>query len=219
MPNIKEAGPAAADQRPKEGVGSGMSVERKTKKLLGRTSVLTVPNLLSLLRLCMIPWFVWLYCVQGDHQMTAAVLVLSGITDVADGYIARRFGMVSDLGKIIDPIADKLTQAAMLLCLFTEFPLTMAAFVLMAVKETFAAVTGVLLIRRTGQVLSADWHGKLTTCMLYAMMILHVLWYDIPTGISNCLVGGCIVMMGVSCILYGLRNLQALGLRKETDRA
>jgi len=195
-----------------------MRVERNTNETSRRSSVLTIPNLLSFLRLCMIPWFVWLYCERQDYPMTAAVLVLSGVTDIADGYIARRFGMVSDLGKILDPIADKLTQAAMLLCLFTEFPLMMAAFVLMAVKETFGAVTGVLLIRRTGQVLSADWHGKMTTILLYAMLILHVLWHDIPPVLSNCLVGGCIVMMAVSCLLYGLRNLQALGLRRGTDR-
>lgn len=208
-----------ADGLPKEGIGTRMSVERSTKNIAGRASVLTIPNLLSFLRLCMIPWFVWLYCEKQNYPMTAAVLVLSGITDIADGYIARRFGVVSDLGKILDPIADKLTQAAMLLCLFTQFPLMMAAFVLMAVKETFAAVTGVLLIRRTGQVLSADWHGKMTTILLYAMLILHVLWHDIPPVLSNCLIGGCIVMMAVSCLLYGVRNLQALGLRKGTDRS
>lgn len=192
-----------------------MRVERNTNETSRRSSVLTIPNLLSFLRLCMIPWFVWLYCERQDYPMTAAVLVLSGLTDIADGYIARRFGMVSDLGKIIDPVADKLTQAAMLLCLFTQFPLMMAAFLLMAVKESFAAVTGVLLIRRTGQVLGADWHGKVTTILLYAMLILHVLWHDIPPVLSNCLVGGCIVMMAVSCLLYGLRNLRVLGLRKE----
>ena len=80
--------------------------------------ILTVPNLLSMLRLCMIPLFVWLYCAKEAFGATALVLVLSGITDIVDGFIARRFHMVSDFGKILDPIADKLTQAAMLLCLF-----------------------------------------------------------------------------------------------------
>lgn len=179
--------------------------------------ILTIPNVLSMLRLCMIPLFVWLYCVKGNNVMTAAVLVVSGATDVVDGFIARRFGMVSDLGKILDPIADKLTQAAMLLCLVARFPLMMAPFILMAVKETFTAVTGLLVIRRTKQVYSSAWHGKATTVLLYVMMIVHVVWREIPSVTSNCLVGACVVMMLLSWLLYGMQNLRTLRERREKE--
>ena len=170
---------------------------------------LTIPNLLSLVRLLMIPLFVWLY-IKGHEGWTAAVLVLSGLTDVVDGYIARHFGQISDLGKVLDPIADKLTQAAMLLCLMSRHPMMVVPFVLLAIKEIFAAISGLIVIRRTGAVPGAEWHGKLTTMMLYGMMIVHVIWQDIPTWASNVFNGGCIIMMIVSLTLYARRNIRAI---------
>ena len=82
----------------------------------------TIPNLLSLIRLLLIPWFVYTYVTKGDGQGTAAILILSGITDILDGYIARRFDMVSNLGKALDPVADKATQIVMIGCLTVRFP-------------------------------------------------------------------------------------------------
>ncbi len=83
--------------------------------------ILTIPNLLSVFRILLIPLIVWLYCGKQDYLLAAWVLLLSGVTDIADGFIARRFRMVSDLGKVLDPIADKLTQTAALVCLLTRF--------------------------------------------------------------------------------------------------
>ena len=73
------------------------------------------------MRLCMIPLIIWLYCTQKNYALTAVVLVLSGLTDMVDGYIARRFNMVTDLGKALDPVADKLTQASVMFCLLSRF--------------------------------------------------------------------------------------------------
>lgn len=176
---------------------------------LTKKDILTVPNFLSLLRLLMIPVFVVLY-MKGHHAATAAVLVLSGATDVIDGWYARRFGAVSDLGKALDPVADKLTQAAMLLCLVSRFPKMLWVFLLMFVKELFAGVSGLIVIRRTDSVPGAVWHGKVTTMLLYMMLITHVLWQDIPAGVSNTLFGACIVMMLLSMVLYGIRNITAI---------
>ncbi len=174
-----------------------------------KRQILTIPNLLSLLRLLMIPLFVLLY-LGGFDEWTAFVLILSGLTDVVDGFIARQFGQISDLGKALDPVADKLTQAAMLLCLMSRYPLMVVPFVLLTVKEVFAAVSGVIVIRRTGMVPGAEWHGKLTTLMLYGMMILHVVWQDIPVWTSNVLNVGCIIMMMVSLGLYARRNIRLI---------
>lgn len=171
--------------------------------------VWTIPNLLSMLRLLMIPLFVWLY-LNGFEGWTAVVLILSGATDVVDGYIARHFGQISDVGKALDPVADKLTQAAMLLCLMSRHPMMVVPFVLLAVKEAFAAVSGLLVIRRAGFVPGAEWHGKLTTLLLYGMMILHVVWQDIPAWVSNVLNGGCVIMMLISLVLYARRNIRAI---------
>ena len=175
-----------------------------------QNKILTIPNLLSFFRLCLIPVFMWLYCVERNYLWTGIILIISGLTDTVDGIIARKFNMISDLGKVLDPIADKVTQAAMLFCLLTRFPLMIAPLALMVVKEFFMGVTGLMVIQKTGKVFGADWHGKVNTWLLYAMMILHVFWYNIPDIVSKVLIGICVVMMLISLVLYGRHNLKAL---------
>ena len=192
----------------KEEIKSQNTKEGNTGSSQSRT--LTIPNLLSLFRLCLIPVFMWLYCVEKNYLWTGIVLIISGLTDTVDGIIARKFNMISDLGKVLDPIADKVTQAAMLFCLLTRFPLMIAPLALMVVKEFFMGVTGLMVIQKTGKVFGADWHGKVNTWLLYAMMILHVFWYNIPDIVSKVLIGICVVMMLISLVLYGRHNLKAL---------
>lgn len=179
-------------------------------KLASKEQICTIPNLLSLFRIGLIPLFVWLYCVKQEFLWTGSILLLSGFTDLADGWIARRFHMISDVGKILDPIADKLTQGAILFCLISRFPLMLAALILLIIKELFIGVMGLLVIQRTGQVLGARWHGKIATCLLYTMMICHVVWPGIPVIFSNFTILFCIGMMTLSLILYGIQNAGAL---------
>lgn len=142
--------------------------------------------------------------MDGNH--TGCV----GVTDMADGFIARRFHMTSDLGKILDPVADKLTQATVLFCLVTRFPLMLVPLALLVLKEIVVGSTGLLVIKRTGKVHGAKWHGKVATALLDAMMVMHVLWYNIPDNVSKVSIVCCIVMMAVSLVLYGTRNVKAL---------
>ena len=114
--------------------------------------MITIPNLLSLFRLLLIPVVVWLYTVKHDPLWTCVILVLSGITDVVDGIIARKCHMVSDLGKALDPVADKLTQIAMLFCLVTRFVWMLLPLCVMIVKELAAGILGLVVIRKTGKV-------------------------------------------------------------------
>lgn len=71
--------------------------------------ILTIPNILSFFRLCLIPVIIWLYTEKQDYFWTLLVLLLSAVTDIVDGIIARKCNMISDFGKAFDPIADKLT--------------------------------------------------------------------------------------------------------------
>lgn len=175
-----------------------------------KTKIITIPNILTLFRIALIPVFIWTYCIKQEYLVTAGVLLLSGLTDTVDGFIARRFNMISDVGKALDPIADKLTQGAMLFCLIKRFPLMIFPLGLLIVKETATGAFSLLVIKKTGEVLGADWHGKVTTGLLYLMMIIHVLWYDIPAAASKILILTCIAMMLLSFILYCIRNTKAL---------
>ena len=175
-----------------------------------KRELLTIPNLLSLFRLCLIPIIVWMYDAEGDNLDALLLLILSGVTDIADGIIARRFDMVSDFGKAFDPIADKLTQLAMLFCLVRRFPRMLVLLILLAVKEISAGALGLVTIKKTENVPSAVWHGKLTTLFLYATIGLHLLWNGILPIVSDLCILLCMCMMLVSAVLYGIKNIRAI---------
>ena len=179
-----------------------------------KNKILTIPNVLSFFRLCLIPLIVWQYVGKQNYLVALYLLLLSGLTDIADGIIARKFNMVSDFGKAFDPIADKLTQIAMLFCLVTRFPNMLLPLILLIIKELFAGITGLMMVRK-GIVIGAEWHGKVTTVLLYGMMLLHLAWVNIVPAVSNILIGACIAMIILSGILYGIRNLKFLRLGEE----
>ncbi len=181
-----------------------------------RNKIFTIPNILSFFRLVLIPVFVWAYCGAEQYGLTAALLVFSGITDVLDGFIARHFDMISDLGKALDPVADKLTQLAMLFCLVTRFPLMLLPLIVLLAKEIASGIMGLVVIRKTGAVHGAVWHGKVTTVLLYLTMVIHVLWYKIPELASDCMIFACVGMMVLSLVLYSLRNARLIRSAKTT---
>lgn len=185
-------------------------------KKLFEGKILTIPNLLSVLRLALIPWFVWLYLAKQNTVGTVLVLLLSGLTDVVDGFIARRFEMVSNLGKALDPLADKLTQAAMLICLTSRYPLMLLPFGMMVVKEIFCIASGLAAINRTGEVEGSDWHGKAATVLLYVTLIVHLLYAEIPQRLSLALAIGCVGIILLSGVLYGIQNFKRIAaVRKQ----
>lgn len=178
--------------------------------------IITIPNILSFVRLCLIPLIVWLYCFKKDYFLTTLVLVISGISDVADGIIARHFDMVSDFGKAFDPVADKLTQISMLFCLVTRFTRMIIPLVILTVKEILAGILNMITINKTGEVMGAVWHGKLNTILLYSMIVVHIIWFNIPTLVSNIMIGICTVVMLLSAVLYTIRSIGVMkSMRKK----
>lgn len=177
--------------------------------------IITIPNILSFFRLLLIPVIVWLYTVKKAPVWTTAVLALSGVTDIVDGIIARKCHMVSDFGKAFDPVADKLTQIAMLLCLVSRFKWMLLPLCVLVVKEIIAGFLGLLVIRKTGKVEGAVWHGKATTVSLYSMMIIHLIWFQIPGVVSGILIGACTTLALLSAFLYSRENLKKLQNRRK----
>lgn len=172
--------------------------------------IFTIPNVLSFFRLVLIPVLIWSYVIKKNYTATGWILLLSGLTDIADGFIARTFHMISNLGKILDPVADKLTQATMLFCLFTRFPHMVWPLGLMAFKELYMAISGCMVIRKTGKVSGADWHGKIVTVLLYGMVIVHIVWSDITVRASDLMIAICMAMMLLSLTLYFIEHRKAL---------
>lgn len=185
-----------------------------------RRSLWTIPNLMSMFRLVLLPAMFWAYCVKEDNWLTVVLLTISGISDVLDGWVARTFHQISDIGKVLDPVADKLTQAAVLVCLLTRYPWMTIPLVLMAVKEAVRAASGLIVIRKTGVVYGASWHGKVNTCLLYTVMVAHLLWPDLPQGVSQGLTALCVCMMLLSFVLYtrdDVRMLREVAANKQKE--
>ena len=179
-----------------------------------KSQVFTIPNILSLIRLLLIPVFVWLYSFEEEYTAATVVLVFSAVTDIVDGWIARHFNMISDVGKIIDPIADKLTQLTVLICLVVRFPLMLIPAIFLIVKELVSGIFSLVRIKKTDVVPGAVWHGKVNTVLLYIMMLMHVIFPNISPVVSDISILVCITMMVISAVLYLTLHYKAIKSRK-----
>lgn len=168
--------------------------------------VFTIPNILSFFRLLLIPLIVFLYVGKELYGWTLVVLIISLVTDIIDGLVARKLNMVTDFGKFIDPVADKLTQLAVLFCLVTRFPLMWIPISIMLLKEILQFALRFVVFRYTGEAHSAEWHGKVATFLIYVMMSLHVIWYGITDVVSTLTITITSLSMLLSCVLYTISS-------------
>ena len=171
------------------------------RKLLTKEQIFTIPNFMSFFRLVLIPFFVWLY-IKKEYAVAAGLVLVSAVTDVFDGVIARKFNMVSDLGKVLDPLCDKLTHGALLVCLLTRYHYLWTVFALLAFKELLTATLGAIAVRRRAVIHSSKWYGKLCTAVLEICMILLFLFPQIPERVMQYMMLVCCVLMVFSMVMY-----------------
>ena len=172
--------------------------------------IVTLPNALTLFRVLLIPVFVWLYGSLKNHVWSAAVLGLSALTDLVDGWMARHFRMESNLGRILDPVADKLTQATMCLMLLSRYPTMLALLIFFGVKEALLAALGYCYMRRTGIVNSARWYGKASSIVQYGVMLGIILSPEISDYTAHVLIALCFATHAISLVLYGAFYLRSV---------
>ncbi len=172
----------------------------------------TVPNVMSFFRLLLIPVIMWVYLAKKDYVLVAVLLVVSGITDVADGFIARHFNQVSNLGKMLDPVADKFTEGILMILLALRYPLFWADVVIFAVGAFLMSFWGIRAINRSHLVNAAHWYGKITTVFLYASIFTLLLWEKIPKAAANAIIVICGLMVIGNVTMYGLFYMR---LRRE----
>ena len=155
-----------------------------------KREIFTIPNMLSLFRLVLIPVYVTIYksaSSSSDYFLAAAILAVSCLTDLIDGKIARHFNMVSTLGKILDPIADKATQLALIICLAMKYPILRYLFALFVIKETFQLVAGSLRLKKGKMLKGALFSGKICTTVLFISLIVMVLIPTLSVTVVNIL--------------------------------
>ena len=176
-------------------------MDHKFRKYLTREQIFTIPNFMSFFRIVLLPFIIWNYWKE-NYDIAVTLLIVSAVTDILDGVIARKFNMTSDLGKMLDPLCDKLTQAALLICLAFRYWYVWLVFALLAVKDLTMSFLGAAAIRHRGAVHSAQWYGKLCTVVLEVVMAVLIVFPSIPEPFVIGLLLLCCAVILLSLVMY-----------------
>ena len=166
-----------------------------------KKEILTIPNILSMFRFVLIPVYMAIYLnatVPTDYYLAAGILAVSCLTDLIDGKIARHFNMISTIGKILDPLADKATQFTLIVCLAAKYPILWYLVGMFIVKESFQLIAGGINLRKGKMLKGALISGKICTTVLFVSLIIMVMIPSIPEQIVNYIVLADMIAMIVS---------------------
>ena len=173
----------------------------------------TIPNLLSVIRILLIPVFAYLF-YNDEKIMAVVVLAISGLTDTMDGQIARKFNQISALGKVLDPVADKLTQITIAVMLFIDFktasnPIINAlgwVFLVFLIKEAVMIIGGLIMLLLNIRPGAAELWGKAATLVFYVGMVTiiavgpevgalnDIVGFHLPNAVTGVIVVLCAIM-------------------------
>ena len=156
-----------------------------------KKEICTIPNLLSLFRLTLIPVYLNLY-VNREYSLSALILVVSFLSDLIDGRIARKYNMISHVGQVLDPLADKLTQLSLLICLCARSGLMRFLLAVFLIKELWQLFAMLMAMRRGKALSGALMSGKLSTTVLFIGLWLLFLFPGLPEGIANVITAVCL---------------------------
>ncbi len=136
---------------------------------------MNIPNILTIFRFVLIPFFCYFFFLESEYHLIYALIVflIAGITDVLDGYIARRFNQITELGKMLDPLADKVMLVSVLICLATTQLIPLWILLLIILKELFMIIGGLYLyFHHVNIVIPSNWYGKVATVCFYLAIVL-----------------------------------------------
>jgi cardiolipin synthase len=161
-----------------------------------------VPNLLTMLRFVLIP-FIFINIMKENYISAFIVLTISGITDILDGFIARKFNFITDFGKLIDPLADKSTQICVLLALALKNIVPLWILLIVFLKEVIM-IAGASFLYGKELVVSSKWYGKLATVIFYVAIAssLAVKYFNISFQFDTYLYYLALVMTLFSLVMY-----------------
>lgn len=162
---------------------------------------LNIPNALTVLRMILIIPFVIFY-VNKQYIPAVVVLIISGITDALDGFIARNFNQFTELGKMLDPLSDKLTQGSVALCLAIQDPILLPFFLVFIIKEVGMVIAALVLIKKRKKPCGSKWYGKIATILFYISFVTIVamrIW-----NIKNMTLTVVLLSITASFMIYAL---------------
>lgn len=163
---------------------------------------LTVPNALSFMRIIIVVPFV-MSVIADDYITAVSILVISGITDLLDGIIARKFNQVTELGKMIDPTADKITLMAVMICVGLKFPAVYPFMIIMILKEVLMLTAGGILVLLKEKPPAARWYGKLATAVFYVSIVM-IIGAKAFFGFENAIFNEVLMLLTALCMFYAV---------------
>jgi cardiolipin synthase len=182
----------------------------------------SIPNILCYIRFLLIPMFVVQYIKAeepGEYMRAAAIVLASGLTDFLDGFIARTFHMITELGKLIDPMADKLTQAALIFVLIVKIKYMFLLMILFVIMQLFMLVAGLAMLKKGKRLDGSKWFGKVSTTVFYAVMLVLVAVPTLKQAIVNVLLLICGTFLALSFALYAREYIRMYHEVKQEEKS
>ena len=175
------------------------------QKSIWKKEIFSIPNMLSLFRLALIPVYVLIYLKaqqNSDYFLAASILAVSCLTDLVDGKVARNFNMVTTLGKVLDPLADKATQFTLIICLSTKHTSLWYVLALFIIKEVFQLIAASIKFKQGIILKEALLSGKICTTVLFCSLIILVMIPNLPNKIVNILATVNFIFLLISFVHY-----------------
>ncbi len=137
-----------------------------------------IPNILSTIRILLVFVFVFVLFVLDNTYLALLIFLIAGATDIVDGYLARRNNWITNLGKILDPFADKLMQCTVLVSLWIKNIVPIWFVIPFFAKELFTLIIGFIVIRRRSVNVVSKWYGKAAVCLFYATIAISIIFEE-----------------------------------------
>lgn len=184
-----------------------------------KANLKNIPNILSTIRILLV--FVFVFVLFGLNSPVGALIVflVAGATDVVDGFLARRFNWITNLGKILDPLADKLMQCTVLVCLCIKDIIPLWFVIPFFLKEGTTLLIGLIVIKRRNVVVVSKWYGKAAVCLFYATVVISVVFKSFFAGniLAQVLVFAPAVIFALAAFFGYVKHYWSLK-REEVER-
>lgn len=179
---------------------------------------MNIPNLLSIIRICLVPAFILTYFSGIEHSAfwAAGIYIIASITDVLDGRIARKYNLTTNLGRILDPLGDKLMTLSVLCCITIDQVIPLWALAIVICKELLMGIGGMIIIKKFQEMPPSNYFGKSSTVVFFAVCVILMLFRNIPTNIAAYMISFAIVVMILAFVSYLIKYITIM--RGEHDR-
>ena len=177
---------------------------------------MNLPNLLSLIRLFLVPVFALVFFNEDPnaHRWAAAIYALAFFTDIADGWIARHFNQITRLGRVLDPLADKLMTFTVIICITADGIIPVWAVVIFFLKEAAMGIGALSMYHRTDDVIPSNWLGKISTFVFFVVCAALVLFPQIPRAWATGMISFALALTILAFLYYLWLYMSVLGKKK-----